>query len=75
MRFAFHSAAAHSLQPVGPHPSVLPGKITPIKPIPTNTRAAAAEAMEKAKDEEPWFGIEQARDAGAGGGTAVDTSS
>jgi hypothetical protein len=28
-------------------------------PIPTNTRAACAEAMEKAEAEEPWFGIEQ----------------
>ena len=27
--------------------------------IPTNTRAACAVAMEKAKAEEPWFGIEQ----------------
>lgn len=36
---------------------VLPdGKLTP---IPTNTRRAANEIMEAAKDHEPWFGIEQ----------------
>ena len=36
------------------------GKTTvPMKPIPTNSRHAANLAMEKAKDEEPWFGIEQ----------------
>lgn len=28
-------------------------------PLPTNTRAPAAAIMEKAKDFEPWFGIEQ----------------
>ena len=28
-------------------------------PIPTNTRAACAAAMDKAAGEEPWFGIEQ----------------
>ncbi len=33
--------------------------MTDIIPIPTNTRAACAEAMEKAEAEEPWFGIEQ----------------
>lgn len=30
-----------------------------MKPIPTNTRYACAEAMKKAEAEEPWFGIEQ----------------
>lgn len=35
------------------------GKVLPPKPIPTNTRIGCAEAMEKAKAEEPWFGIEQ----------------
>ena len=36
------------------------GKTTvPMKPIPTNTRHAANLAMEKVKDQEPWFGIEQ----------------
>ena len=40
--------------PSPPHPT--PGEL---KPIPTNTRAAAAAAMEKAAAEEPWFGIEQ----------------
>ena len=35
------------------------GTVTPIKAIPTNTRAACAEAMEKAAKHEPWFGIEQ----------------
>lgn len=41
-------------------PRMLPdGTMTPLKPIPTNTRAACAEVMEKAKAEEPWFGIEQ----------------
>jgi hypothetical protein len=37
------------------------GTVTDIKPIPTNTRAAAAVVMERAKAEEPWFGIEQVR--------------
>ena len=31
----------------------------PMKPIPTNSRHDANLAMEKAKGEEPWFGIEQ----------------
>jgi glutamine synthetase len=35
------------------------GTVTDLVPIPTNTRAACAAAMEKAADEEPWFGIEQ----------------
>jgi hypothetical protein len=29
------------------------------QPLPTNRRIACAEAMEKFKDEVPWFGIEQ----------------
>ncbi len=32
---------------------------TGVTPIPTNTRYAANIAMEKAKEFEPWFGIEQ----------------
>eukprot|EP00878_Enallax_costatus_P001582 GHUV01001733.1.p1 GENE.GHUV01001733.1~~GHUV01001733.1.p1 ORF type:complete len:381 (+),score=83.58 GHUV01001733.1:143-1285(+) len=35
------------------------GTVGAPKPIPTNTRASCAAVMEKAKDEEPWFGIEQ----------------
>lgn len=36
------------------------GKTTvPMKPIPSNTRHDANLAMEKVKDQEPWFGIEQ----------------
>ena len=31
----------------------------PMKPIPTNSRHDAAIAMDKVKDQEPWFGIEQ----------------
>jgi glutamine synthetase len=30
-----------------------------LTPIPTNTRNAAAKIMEEAKDQKPWFGIEQ----------------
>ncbi len=33
--------------------------MTPIKPIPTNTRFACAEVMKRAEKHEPWFGIEQ----------------
>lgn len=41
-------------------PSILPdGTISALKPLPTNTRAACNEVMEKCKGEEPWFGIEQ----------------
>lgn len=35
------------------------GTVTPMKPIPTNTRYACAEVMAKTEAEEPWFGIEQ----------------
>lgn len=42
-------------------PNVGEPKDTPLTPIPTNTRAAAAKVMEEAKAEEPWFGIEQVR--------------
>ena len=43
-------------------PRLMPdGTVTPLIAIPTNTRAACAEACEKAKEHEPWFGIEQVR--------------
>lgn len=32
------------------------GTVVPMKALPTNTRCACAEAMDKAKAEEPWFG-------------------
>nr|QKY15333.1 glutamine synthetase (glnA) [Polytomella parva] len=35
------------------------GTLTEMKAIPTNSRAACADVMEKVKAEEPWFGIEQ----------------
>lgn len=38
------------------------GTVSSIKAIPTNTRAACADVMEKVKAEEPWFGIEQVGD-------------
>ncbi|KAG1675324.1 hypothetical protein FOA52_015998 [Chlamydomonas sp. UWO 241] len=41
-------------------PRILPdGSVKEMVAIPTNTRAACDAAMEKAKAEEPWFGIEQ----------------
>ena len=42
-------------------PKVGEPKDTPLTPIPSNTRHAMAEVMEKVKNEEPWFGIEQVR--------------
>jgi hypothetical protein len=41
-----------------PAPWHHPGIACP-QPLPTNRRIACAEAMEKFKDEVPWFGIEQ----------------
>lgn len=35
------------------------GTMSEIKPLPTNTRFECAQVMEKAKAQEPWFGIEQ----------------
>ena len=41
-------------------PRVLPdGTLSAPKALPTNTRAACADAMDKAAAEVPWFGIEQ----------------
>ena len=40
-------------------PRDVDGKHVDMKPIPTNTRFACMEAMEKVMKEEPWFGIEQ----------------
>ena len=46
-------------------PRLLPdGTVTKLKPLPTNTRAACADAMERAKEHVPWFGIEQVRSCG-----------
>eukprot|EP00803_Ostreobium_quekettii_P010359 evm.model.scf_81.16 EVM.evm.TU.scf_81.16 scf_81:157424-159148(-) len=35
------------------------GAVSQPKPIPTNSRCACNEVMEKVKEHEPWFGIEQ----------------
>ena len=35
------------------------GNIVNMKPLPSNTRFACNEVMEKAKDSDPWFGVEQ----------------
>ena len=35
------------------------GNITDMKPLPSNTRFACAEIMAKAKESDPWFGVEQ----------------
>mmetsp|Transcript_4423 Transcript_4423/g.7332 ORF Transcript_4423/g.7332 Transcript_4423/m.7332 type:complete len:380 (-) Transcript_4423:507-1646(-) len=35
------------------------GTVTPMKPIPTNTRAACSDVMKKVDSHDPWFGIEQ----------------
>ena len=35
------------------------GNIVNMKPLPTNTRFNCAEIMAKAKDSDPWFGMEQ----------------
>jgi hypothetical protein len=49
---ALRGRAAH------PAPSYRTAVACP-QPLPTNRRLACAEAMEKFKDEVPWFGIEQ----------------
>ena len=38
---------------------LLDGTVSPLIAIPTNTRAACADVMEKCEAHEPWFGIEQ----------------
>ena len=56
-------------------PYPLNARPPPPQAIPTNTRFACNEVMEKAKAEKPWFGIEQVRGAAGlragSGGAAV----
>lgn len=40
-------------------PSVGEDPNVPLTPIPTNTRHACMKTMDKVRDEDPWFGIEQ----------------